>query len=86
MLLLTPSPAQSIQSILFALNAPVAYVNDATSDFTGNTDVNAGDNIGNLEADGTPRPRDMSNKDEPLPVNQRSVKQGSIIRDCQTIE
>lgn len=85
-LLLTPSPAQSVQSVLFALNAPTAYVNDASAQFSGDTDKSASDNMGGETVDGEQKPKDLSKKDEPLPDNQRSIRQGSVVRDCQTIE
>lgn len=85
-MLITPSPAQSVQSVLFALNAPTTYVNDATANYTGNRDVNAGDNIGGDEVSGEPKPKDKGKHEEPLPPAQRGIKQGSVVRDCQTIE
>lgn len=75
-----------MQPILFALNAPVAYINDATDEFTGNTDKSASDNMGSEEVDGEQRSKDLLKKDAPLPDSQRSIRQGSVIRDCQTIE
>lgn len=77
-LLITPSPAKSIQSILHALSAPVKFPGDEVD---GNKDAVAVQVAEPQEQNKKPK-----DDDEIKDPRRNGVRQGNVVRDCAVIE
>lgn len=78
--LLTPSPAKSVQSVLFALSAPVKYPGDLEA--MPNPPPVLGAEAEKTEND---KPKKVDD-DEITDPRRNGITQGDVVRDCATIE
>lgn len=82
-ILFTPSPAKSIQPILFALSAPVKYAGEQPAQPTPQPPPVLGAESEAPEQQDKPRKK---NDDVVTDPRRDGITQGDVVRDCATIE